>query len=312
MHGISEIPRLQGWSTIESPEIVYDRGREAVSLLQEIQQINESAVTTPRGTSGEPEGMASGRKVSSAFLTFPYTWVAIAALGGAQYGFLSWFGIDLVTLGASTGLSVLLFLVWWFVGTHSTAFVEHLYKLPQRKAGKELVDIGSLKEDLERVGSSQGVEQLDLLHKKLNAVREVLKQRLNSGELTFARYIGTAEQVYLNGVDNLREIYVALTAVSSIDARYIDERLSDLRHPDADHHQVRESEVLEERKQLLEGQLNKVSELIVLNESMMTALDNTAAKLADAKINVGHATMDADTAMSELVRLAERAKGYES
>ena len=130
---------------------------------------------------------------------------------------------------------------------------------------------------------------------------------------TVARYIGVAEQVYLNAIDNLREVYVALTAVSSIDAQYIDGRLRELHgNHGPDHAQQREAETLVERRKLLEEQLERVTNLMVDNEAMMTALDNTATKLADAKIGAGHATMDADTAMAELVRLAEGAKRLES
>ncbi len=257
--------------------------------------------------------MESGNCVIKAMLAFPYTWVAVGTVIGAEGAFVAWFEPPATMLVVSGALCLGLLVGWWFLGTRSDAFVEHLYRAPDRRRQRVMIDLDGLRTDLHKAGSSQGTEQLALLGMKLETVREVLKQRLSSGELTFARYIGVAEQVYLNAIDNLREVYVALTAVSTIDAQYIDTRLAKLRGDQkAGQAQDREVEALEERKKLLEEQLEKVTNLIVDNEAMMTALDNTATKLADAKINGGHATMDAETAMSELVRLAVIAKKYKS
>lgn len=168
-----------------------------------------------------------------------------------------------------------------------------------------------LRADLARVEAHQGIAQLDLLDQKLSGLIEVLKRRLNAGELTQFRYLDAAEQVYLSAIDNLHEIYVALTSVGTIDREHIDRRLRELRTLGGKAATaISEIDSLSQRRTMLEQQTAKVETLFAQNEQAMTTLDHAATALADARINKGQASVDIDSALSELESLARRAGSY--
>ncbi|MEE8434098.1 MAG: hypothetical protein V3S64_04845 [bacterium] len=170
-----------------------------------------------------------------------------------------------------------------------------------------------LEADLKEMGSTQGVTQLKFLREKFESLTDVLKRRLSAGELTYGRYLGTAEQVYLSAVDNLNDLTVSLKSVSSIHPGYINKRLKELGNSsEAPAEKKREIASLEKRLSLRDEQLKRVSELLAQNESAMTALDHTASAMAETRTGKGEADMDAEAAMAELEMLANRASKYSS
>ena len=74
----------------------------------------------------------------------------------------------------------------------------------------------------------QGAEQFKRMQEKYQNVRELLEQKLSSGELAFGRFIGAAEQVYLSTLDNLKQAVTIMRSAGSIDPVYINERLKHL------------------------------------------------------------------------------------
>jgi hypothetical protein len=250
-------------------------------------------------------------RTTSTLLNYPPTWLVVLTLCGLEWAFISWFrpplSVVLISLGVTCGLLV----AWPVILLRSKAFLKVLYDLPDSLKSDRREKFQTLESDLEDVRSAQGLEQLRLLRDKLETLSEVLKRRMNAGELTYGRYLNTAEQVFLAAMDNLHEIAVALTSVRTIDSDYIESRLSKMSDGDergGERH--REIETLTERRTLLEQQMQKVSELFAQNEAAMTALDNTATALADVRTGKGHASMDAEAAMAELEKLAERAGKY--
>ena len=219
--------------------------------------------------------MSPGRLIKTAS-SYPLTWLALISLGAMEAAFVRWFEPDASMLLVSAGLTTVLVLLWPIALLRSRSFVEALYRLPERVSQSGMVKLDALAADLQRVAPDKGLEQLRLLQQKLDVLTEVLKRRLSEGELTFGRYFGTAEQVYLSAIDNLNEIVVALTSVSSIDGEYIDQRIAEVRDnlgagDGARDDQRREVESLEQRRTLLEQQHRKVSELFAQNEAAMRA-----------------------------------------
>jgi hypothetical protein len=135
----------------------------------------------------------------------------------------------------------------------------------------------------------------------------VLNRRLDAGELTYARYLTTAQQVYLSALDNLHEIAISLRSISTIDRDYIEARLAELHSQSSDSAQSERASI-EGRLELLTSQEEKVARLLAQNESGMTAMDRTATALADAPI--GRTPEDAEAAMAALEELAQRAMKY--
>ncbi|MBN1798687.1 MAG: hypothetical protein JW822_08920 [Spirochaetales bacterium] len=159
--------------------------------------------------------------------------------------------------------------------------------------------------------SEQAVKQFEKIQKKFSSFKRLLSEKYDAKELTYARYFGTAEQVYLSTLDNLTDIMNTLESVSTIDLNYVDERFTYLKSltvlEEAD---KREIETLNKRTELRKQQLEKINELLTLNEEAMTQIDLSLATISEAKTKLGRASMDMETARQELQELIRRTKKY--
>lgn len=164
---------------------------------------------------------------------------------------------------------------------------------------------------MEEVGFSAGLTQLQQLRRKFDNFVAILDQTLAPEEITYGRYRGIAEQVYLSGVDNLDRAAGALASVRTIDPQRIDERLGEI-HADglvtaAEEHEL---QALQERRGLFVRERERVDMLLAANEKAMTQLDLTAAAIADIRTSSGQASMDMESAMAELQALVQQAPAF--
>ena len=82
--------------------------------------------------------------------------------------------------------------------------------------------------ELEALDDTRPAHQLRAIQEKRDSLVGVLNSRLEAGEMTYARYLSSAQHVYLAALENLREVAVAEQSVSAIDDNYIDQRLEEL------------------------------------------------------------------------------------
>ncbi|ETX05029.1 hypothetical protein [Candidatus Entotheonella palauensis] len=159
--------------------------------------------------------------------------------------------------------------------------------------------------------ASQGAEQFVQIREKFDNLVAILDRKLNRHELTYHRYCGSAEQVYLSVLDHLRDVVTLLQSVRAIDPAYVQQRqaalqaLANVTPADA-----AELSTLNERQQLYSQQLERVNVLLTQNEAAMTTLDQTTAALADMKTVAGRASVDMETARQALEALAQRADAF--
>jgi hypothetical protein len=242
-----------------------------------------------------------------ASLAYPPTWVAIAAVLLAEWAILSWFEppallvVILIVVGAIA-------IVAWPVTMSATGTLARLQFEVPKLSEVDPLEMAELEEDLDSLADTRPGHQLRAIQEKRDNLAEVLNRRLDEGELTYARYLTTAQQVYLAALDNLHEVSIALRSISAIDEEYIDRRLNELRDEPNGDSADKERSSLEGRKSLMRSQETKVAELLGQNESAMTAMDRTATALADAPI--GRTPADAEAAMGALEELAQRAAKY--
>ncbi len=136
------------------------------------------------------------------------------------------------------------------------------------------VELEKLAADLARLDDPQPAEQLAALPGKRQSLLAVLQRRLDSGELTYSRYLASAQQVYATAIDNLHEVAVASESISTIDEGYVRRRLAELKSDRADEESaVRERETLERRLELRDSQRRRIARLLAQNEAALTALD---------------------------------------
>lgn len=185
---------------------------------------------------------------------------------------------------------------------------DYIKRLQEALAGRVEESIARLRADLKGMDFSPGLAQMDELQSKFRALEGMLRRKLNPTELTFGRYMGMTEQVFLAGLDNLGRIADTLKGLSTIDVRQIKTRLHDLAMDGIESRaQDQEIATLNERLGLRERQRDLIDRLLAQNETAMTQIDLVMAAIANLDTSAVHATMTMESAMQELKVLAERA-----
>jgi hypothetical protein len=239
-----------------------------------------------------------------AVLTYPPTWAAGGLLVVAA-------GLLVATVEPSGGMFVLfvalvliLALAWPLILLLTGRLARLQYPVTPQVTEIDPALLAALAKELGELDDPQPGKRTTLM--------KVLERRLDAGELTYARYMGTADGVYRAALDNLHEVAVAHDSISSIDEGYVARRLAELDADAAaggtDPSSVRERETLAQRLELRSIQQHKVSRLMAQNEAALTALDRTTTALAD--VPIGKQPEDADAAMAALEELAARTGMY--
>jgi len=241
-----------------------------------------------------------------AVVAYPATWIAIGLVVLGIWIILAlleppfFMTVILLALGVVA-------IIAWPIAMSATGTLARLQfevpKLPEVDAE----EMARLAEELEALDNSRPARQLKSLEEKRDNLVEVLNRRLEAGELTYARYLSTAQRVYMAALDNLSEVAVAERSISAIDSEYIDSRLGELAELDTESARA-ERASLSDRQALREDQERRVADLLAQNESAMTTIDRTATALAD--VPIGKQAQDADEAIAALREMAERASKY--
>ena len=252
------------------------------------------------------------RRVFAALAKYPPSYLVLAICAGACWQFYDWFRPGLLMSGAALAVALILLMAWPFFALRDPGFLDRLVRPPGEQSDEAAKRVRKLEDELERLDAEQASEQLRLLRQKLEKLTAVLRHRLDEGEVTYGRYLATAEQVYLASLDNLHEVVVALTSLSGMDAAYLDKRVIEIERDGITDSERAELETIHERRALMKQQQAKVEQLLSENERAMTVLDNTSAALAGTRTRSGHATVSADDAIRQLEELAGRAGRYAS
>ena len=112
----------------------------------------------------------------------------------------------------------------------------YIDKLNKKLKAYEATILETLEKDLRRLATvkgaesfaRQGAEQFSKIQLKYRNVKDLLEQKFDSSEMTFARFAGSAEQVYLSALDNLKQVASTLTSASGIDLSYIEKQMKEI------------------------------------------------------------------------------------
>ena len=243
-----------------------------------------------------------------AVLKYPATWFAFLAVIVVEWLFVTLLDPPPVFTLIALILGAVVIVIWPLTmsvtGTLSRLQFEVVKPEPIDPA-----ELQALTAELEQLEDPRPLQQLHAVQQKYDNLLAILEQRLDPGELTFARYVGSTQQVHQAALDNLHEVAVAMRSISAIDIPYIDARLRVLGEAGTEAAR-REREAMSDRRQLAIAQQEKISNLLAQNDSGMTAIDRASTALADAPI--GRKPENADAAMVALEELAERASKYAS
>ena len=189
---------------------------------------------------------------------------------------------------------------------HDKIAGSYLAEVRKQMAAQREAQIADLSANLKAVKSAEGSRQLERISGKIGAFQAALTERLSPQEITFARFSAIAEAVFLAAIDNLRAIHLSLNSLSAIDEKYIVERLAKLKGSEDS------PEVKGLREQLAQANAlhERVKARLGQNELAMAELDRATAAIGEMRTGSQRPTLDMETAMQELARIAQRSADY--
>jgi hypothetical protein len=245
----------------------------------------------------------------SPLLSYPLSWVALLICGSFGWGFCTWFEPPWLVRIASVALAGGVFCLWPLFYMRTETYMRAAYGLDEHIEGDEVQSVQQLIEDFNALGFAGGVEQVRMLRQKYRNLAEVLRRRLDSGELTYRRYLGMAEGVYLASIENLQDVAIALRSISTIDPAALGLKIEDLKR-EMDFAVPEAIKAIEDRRRLYEDQRQRIARLLAQSEAAMTALDHTATALARTRTGRGLTEVGIEAAMKDLEELAGRVGKY--
>src|SRR5580693_3639704 len=108
-----------------------------------------------------------------------------------------------------------------YVQKHYAELHEQFERMKQQKSAE-------LAADLKKLGCKQGQAQVAQFEDKFQNLLAVFRRVLSESELTFSRVMGTAEQVYRSGLDNLDRVVTLLLNIKAMDREEIGARITAL------------------------------------------------------------------------------------
>lgn len=170
-----------------------------------------------------------------------------------------------------------------------------------------------LKKNLLTYGCSQGAKQLVQFQKKFDTLIDILRTKFDEGQLTYQRYYGTAQEVYLSGIDNLNSVVMSYKALESIDIEYMRNRLKYLSKKDyeSDIHLKKEFNAIKRGIETFENQNEQIKAFLAENATALVQIDDTTISISQiTRTKNNEAQVDMENSMSALTELAKRSHLY--
>lgn len=232
---------------------------------------------------------------------------ALGLLGGVASLLLGPYFIVPALVGGVAGLGAWTCEYLFRRDAHARNYLQGLH---QKLASRVEDTLRELDNELHVLRFEPGISQVDRLRDKYQVFVELLRRKLDPGEMTFMRYLGMGEQVFLGGLDNLARISDAVKGSETNDADDIRQRIRTLKQDGIDSQaQDQEEAALVARLALMDQQREKIFAWLAENEAAMTTLDHVMAAVAEMNTTQS-ASMKLQHAMEELERLAKRASSY--
>lgn len=232
--------------------------------------------------------------------------------GIALFGFVSssWAVILPIVLVLAVGASMWVYHV--FVNAHNFE-MNYLKGLQDRIDTETTTRRKDLKQNLLIYGCEDGARQLVQFQNKLNTLLDILKLKFDENQMTYKRYYGISQEVFLSGIDNLTKIVIAYKTLESVDITHINSRLKSLARQDPSKDLVlqKEYDALMRAKDSYGDQKSKIRILLSENTSALVEIDQTTVAISNIeKSKNNEASVDMENSMNQLQELAERSHIY--
>ncbi len=242
--------------------------------------------------------------------SFRYSFPAIlgAGLTGVLFGFS--YPIFLSVLGI-IGFSSTYFIFNQVIksDTFKKKYIDQLIKRQEELTKEKLLN---LKQELINNKLDDAAQQLGQFEQKFQNLIEILKTKFDKTQLTYGRYYGIAQEVYLSGIDNITDILLAKKTMNSIDLEYVSSRLARLENKDKNNKVVKkEIDALLRSQFSYKMQDEKIGSLIAENETALTQLDEASIAISEIKKSKDkQGQIDMENSMKALAEMASRSKLY--
>ncbi len=240
--------------------------------------------------------------------TFQYSVVGVllSALSIPLFGFTEPIFLALVSTFGLSGFSW----IWNYVINSEKFIHKHVERLQKSIIHQTNRKRKQLRENLRHHNHSKGVEQLELVQKKFDTYIEVLELKFNPRELTYKRYYGIGQEVFLSAIDNLSAVVLSLKSLEGADRSRILGRIKQLNEKDKA--SLEEKAALMRRLDLYDKERQKVKQLMAENEAAITQIGETTIALSNIDVKDKEGKIDMENSMRELIDMTKRAEDYSS
>jgi len=241
-------------------------------------------------------------------LKYSVSFIGGTLLFGTLFGFT--YPIFLVIL-STFGFSAISWVYNMFIsaGNFEKSYVKNLQdKIREQTKVKQL----TLKVNLLQYDCLNGAEQLVQFQTKFDILVDIIKSKFDETQLTYNRYYGIVQEVFLSGIDNLSDVVVAYVTLTSIDVSYIKKRLKKLKNDKTDNLIVKkELTALQNSLKSFEHQQQKIKSLLSENAVALGQLDETVVAISEiSRIKDKDSQVDMEDSMRQLQQLTKRTKLY--
>lgn len=243
------------------------------------------------------------KSLSSPYVLYPTVAAVLGTVAGALFGFTGIIAGMVVggAIAAAGGFTT------EFAFRRDKNMKRIVTEITKRMEQRRQTLVHDLKQEIANLRLASAEKQLNDFQLKFATFVDVLDDRFSPTELTFMRYMNVAEQVYLSGMDNLRNAVISHKAISVLDIADLRTRMSTLESsPDKD----KERAVLVERIHGYDATMKQITDLMLMNERALTMLDQVTQKLARTQVEKGMADSDTESAVNELGRLGTMLAQY--
>jgi hypothetical protein len=174
---------------------------------------------------------------------------------------------------------------WRFFGQGDACVQQHYAQLHEQFEKLKRQKSAELAADLKSLGCQQGQTQVTQFEDKFQNLLAVFRRVLSENELTFSRVMGTAEQVYRSGLENLERVVTLLLNVKDMDREDITARIAVLeKKSPRTHADETNLKALQDQAGVFDQTQQEVDELLAGNEEALATMDkagNAAIRIKD-------------------------------
>lgn len=241
--------------------------------------------------------------LSFAFWTDSVVYPLLVGVIGISSAVLS--GVDATSLSMAT-LGILVGFFFWAWG-YSRRRDQHAALIMKERAAhlvqKRDRELERLEATLQGDVATQASEQIRDLRVGFDAFKNVLEQKLSSGELGYQRFRVVLEELFLSSLDNLEHAVERLHAALAIGIDQVDARI---RHIEAVGDDPNSMELIDlQRARTRYGALTEsAKELFEQNNSVLATLQLSCARVTSMQAHRSKARKELDAVLTEVSSLA--------